>query len=129
MEPGGLIPNSTGGGRGGYTFANNNLDPLTNAPESCSWAGDGRKEGGGLGGRPFPAAQSQLYFGGGGGAGHENNGRGGNGGRGGGLVFIIAGRVQITSSGSASIEANGEKGVDAAVPGANDGSGGKADMT
>jgi len=94
-----VIPNSTGGGRGGYCFAGARSDPLIFGPDDCTnWGGDARRQNGGLGGRPFNAAQTNLYFGGGGGAGHLDQSQGGSGGRGGGLVFIIADKIQATVS-------------------------------
>ena len=99
--------NSEGGGRGGYSYSNAALDPLTSGPDLVTWAGDNRREVGGLGGHPLdgdPAAR--LFMGGGGGAGDGNNGVAGHGGRGGGLIFIIAGAV----AGSGAMHADGEVG-------------------
>jgi gliding motility-associated-like protein len=121
----------SGGGRGGYTFSSNNVNPLTNGPNSIStWSGDGRRPVGGLGGRPLDYSANRLFLGGGGGSGDANqsNSVGGHGGNGGGLIFIKSyGNV----SGAGSITANGNNGVDLTCPnpafgtfGGNDGAGG-----
>jgi MYXO-CTERM domain-containing protein len=113
---------SQGGGRGGYSYSNATQNPLAVGPNDASWAGDSRREVGGLGGHPLdndPAAR--LFMGGGGGAGDGNNGAAGPGGNGGGLVFVIAGAV----AGAGSILANGEGGVNSAgSPGDAPGGGG-----
>jgi hypothetical protein len=99
---------SEGGGRGGYTFSNSNRNALTEGPYDTDWAGNYRREHGGLGGRPLdndPA--TRLYFGGGGGAGDGNNTHAGAGGSGGGIVIVIA--PQITGTGGWII-ANGSAG-------------------
>jgi uncharacterized repeat protein (TIGR01451 family) len=94
----------SGGGRGGYSFA----DPPNVVPTNV----------GGLGGRPLGAtANSRIFFGGGGGAGDENDGYGGYGGNGGGIVILNTG----TLTGSGSIVANGAAG---GVPASSDGAGG-----
>lgn len=116
--------NSPGGGRGGYTFSNQNLNALTVGPNNASWGGNARRELGGLGGRPVPnnpstLGDTRLFFGGGGGAGDGNNGAAGSGGNGGGLVFVIAG----AASGSGRISANGNGGANT-LPAHNDGPGG-----
>jgi hypothetical protein len=101
--------NSQGGGRGGYTFSDDNENALLTAPGLATWEGNRRRERGGLGGRPLtPSAATKLYFGGGGGSGDSNNQNQGVGGRGGGMVFVMAGTV----AGPGSILANGEKGQD-----------------
>ncbi len=98
---------SAGGGRGGYTFAFNG-DPLTRPPGDPAWGGDGRREVGGLGGRPLPFdPEGRIFFGGGGGAGDGNNFAAGRGGNGGGLVIVMAGAV----TGGGTIRANGEAGA------------------
>ena len=95
-----------GGGRGGYTFSNNNADALVSGPGSVAiWAGDGRQQVGGLGGHPVDNAVAQrLFLGGGGGAGDGNNGANGPGGAGGGLVFVfspsVSGAGKIVASGA-----------------------------
>lgn len=117
---------STGGGRGGYTYADATFDPLTTGPGNSSWNGDLRRVVGGLGGRPLNGtplisdAYRRLYFGGGGGAGEMNNSQGGNGGAGGGLVFLIAQSV----SGNGRISANGAAGQNTSGGGNNDAPGG-----
>ncbi len=103
---------SSGGGRGGYTFASSTNDPTTIAPGNTAWGGNNRRERGGLGGRPLTndasIAGDRLFFGGGGGAGDENNGAGTAGGNGGGLVFIVA----DTISGAGTIDAGGAAALD-----------------
>lgn len=116
--------NSPGGGRGGYTYAANNLDALTIAPGTGTWGGNSRRERGGLGGRPLAnnpsiVGDTRLFFGGGGGAGDGNNGAASAGARGGGLVFVIATAV----AGSGSLQANGATATNT-VSGHNDGPGG-----
>ncbi len=76
----------TGGGRGGYTWAQYWApSPFTTAPGATAWGGDGQSRRfnfGGLGGRPLNADATstqraqpyrRLFFGGGGGAGDANN--------------------------------------------------------
>ncbi|HEX8706513.1 MAG TPA: OmpA family protein [Myxococcaceae bacterium] len=95
---------SSGGGRGGYTYSANNLDALTTGPNNPAWGGNQRFEVGGLGGRPVESnPASRLFLGGGGGAGDGNNNAGADGGHGGGLVYLISSTV----NGSGSIRANG----------------------
>jgi MYXO-CTERM domain-containing protein len=114
--------NSEGGGRGGYSYSNAAQDPLTVGPGNALWAGDNRREIGGLGGHPLdndPTAR--LFMGGGGGAGDGNNTAAGRGGNGGGLVFVIAGAV----AGAGSMRANGEAGANSSgSPGDAPGGGG-----
>ena len=110
LDPNNASMNSSGGGRGGYTYSSTNKDAATVAPGDSTWGGNLRRERGGLGGRPLdndPAGR--LFFGGGGGAGDANNSSGGAGGGGGGLVYLIAGSV----SGAGSVLANGANGADA----------------
>ncbi|MCC6297313.1 MAG: hypothetical protein IT469_11460, partial [Pseudomonadales bacterium] len=117
---------STGGGRGGYTYAASRANPQTAAPGDAAWSGDARRAVGGLGGRPLNGLPSggdpyrRLYFGGGGGAGESNNSQGGSGGAGGGLVFLIAREV----GGSGQIRADGIAGQNTAGSGNNDAPGG-----
>lgn len=108
---------SSGGGRGGYTYARAG-DALTLPPGQ--WGFDKRREVGGMGGRPldFDGA-GRIFFGGGGGAGDGNNNAAGAGGRGGGIAFVIAGGV----TGSGRIQARGAQGQDTS-PNHNDGPGG-----
>jgi len=123
-----IPPNSTGGGRGGYTTSTNPGDPVTGAPGDCAiWSGNGRVIVGGLGGRPLQASSSKLYLGGGGGAGHDvTGGLGGNGGTGGGVVFIIANQISSGVAAPALITANGGVGlsVSSSIAGAGGGGGG-----
>ncbi len=110
---------SSGGGRGGYTYARDG-DALTRPPGDSGWGNDFRREVGGLGGRPLTfQAGGRLFFGGGGGAGDGNNSAAGAGGRGGGLVFIIADTV----TGSGLINSNGQAGRNT-TSGHNDAPGG-----
>ncbi len=99
---------SSGGGRGGYTFSGSDQDALTVGPGAAAWAGDSRREVGGLGGRPVAndPAGGRLFLGGGGGAGDGNNGVAGVGGAGGGLVYVLANAV----AGTGTIQANGAAG-------------------
>jgi uncharacterized repeat protein (TIGR01451 family) len=101
---GNALTNSSGGGRGGYTYSASNQNALTLGVNQPAWGGDQRQERGGLGGRPVdndPA--TRLFLGGGGGAGDGNNDSNSGGGRGGGLVILLSDSV----SGSGSITANG----------------------
>ena len=117
----GAVVNSSGGGRGGYSYASEDRDELTEGPGNANWGGDQRRNNGGLGGRPLsPDPDSRIFFGGGGGAGDvNNNSQPTNGGRGGGIAFVRADRVQRHTSGSFLIAADGENGGDAG--GANSG--------
>ncbi len=107
---GNALTTSSGGGRGGYTYSQNDRDALTVAPGDPAWAGNDRRPHGGYGGRPLAngPANGRVFLGGGGGAGDANNDHGGGGGAGGGLVFVHAGTVD----GTGSILANGAPGVD-----------------
>ena len=116
--------NSSGGGRGGYTYGAANQNALTVAPGSASWGGNNRRERGGLGGRPLTnnpsiVGDTRLFLGGGGGAGDGNNGAASAGAAGGGLVYVIANAV----AGSGSLQANGGTASNT-VPGHNDAPGG-----
>jgi Domain of unknown function DUF11 len=96
---------SSGGGRGGYSFASLNGNAITDAPGAAAWGGDQRDNVGGFGGRPLNNdTAGRLFLGGGGGAGDTNNGNGTAGGRGGGLVFLAAASI----SGAGGIQANGQ---------------------
>ncbi|MBS1789327.1 MAG: DUF11 domain-containing protein [Acidobacteria bacterium] len=104
---GNKLTDSSGGGRGGYSYAINNQDALVKGPGDCLWGGDCRREVGGLGGRPVTQDTSgRIFFGGGGGAGAQNNDTGGAGGNGGGLIYIMADTV----SGTGTLKANGANG-------------------
>ncbi len=98
---------STGGGRGGYSWANKQNNPLTVAPGNHAWGGDYRSNVGGLGGRPLDYSTGRIYLGGGGGAGQGDNGYEGGGGNGGGLIYI---QCYGTVSGSGQLLANGLNG-------------------
>lgn len=120
IAAGNAFTDSSGGGRGGYTYGANKNDPVTVGPGQTAWAGDNRRERGGLGGRPLTQKPAQrLFFGGGGGAGDSNNSTGGSGGRGGGLLFLTAGTI----SGAGSLLADGAPGV-ATTGAGNDAPGG-----
>ncbi len=121
----GGLTNIGGGGRGGYTFSNVNLNALVaaGAPAETAWGGDNRRALGGWGGRPLPQALGQrLFFGGGGGAGANNNDKGGAGGAGGGVILIEAGALSGTGFMTAS-GVNGQLATDGANFG-NDAPGG-----
>ena len=98
---------SSGGGRGGYSWSANSINPLTVGPGDVSWGGDNRRSIGGFGGRDLDYSTGKMFFGGGGGGGHENNNQGGDGGDGGGMIFISS---YGTITGTGSILANGENG-------------------
>lgn len=101
---GNVLTNSSGGGRGGYTYGSSNQNALAVAPSNASWGGDYRDPVGGYGGRPLTIApQTRIFFGGGGGAGDSNNGSNLPGGTGGGIVYLIAPAI----AGSGSIVSNG----------------------
>lgn len=100
------LTNSSGGGRGGYSWGDANANALIDPPGSFAWAGDSRREVGGFGGRPLINinADTRIYFGGGGGAPHQNNNTSSPGSNGGGIVYLIA---INTISGNGIIQANG----------------------
>lgn len=101
--------NSSGGGRGGYTYSSSNGNPQTTPPgPGNGWAGDNRRLNGGLGGRPLDYTTGRLFIGGGGGAGDEDNAYGGAGGNGGGIINILS---YGTINGGGSILANGANGA------------------
>lgn len=105
---GNALTNSSGGGRGGYTFGASNEDATMRAPGASQWKGDTRREVGGLGGRGLDYSPAiRAFLGGGGGAGDGNNAAAGAGGIGGGLVFLVTDSVE----GTGSIEANGGDGA------------------
>jgi hypothetical protein len=94
---------SSGGGRGGYSYASVNQSPATYGPNLETWGGDRRRVKGGLGGHPVNSA-GRAFFGGGGGAGDSNDGTGTSGGAGGGFIYVVSGG---TVGGSGSLLANG----------------------
>ncbi len=100
------LTNSSGGGRGGYSWGDANANALIDPPGSWAWVGDSRREVGGLGGRALTNinAETRVYFGGGGGAPHENNGSSSSGSSGGGIIYLIA---TNSISGNGTIMANG----------------------
>lgn len=124
LDPGyiaaGGLTNSSGGGRGGYSYGANDRNATTTAPGNALWAGDNRREIGGLGGRPLTYASNQLYMGGGGGAGDANNSAAQNGANGGGIIYLL---VTGNVSGTGSINANGAN-AGATISGHNDAPGG-----
>ncbi|MDQ3190035.1 MAG: PKD domain-containing protein [Bacteroidota bacterium] len=99
---------STGGGKGGYTFALNNEDALITGPGAAAWGGDRRKNTGGKGGRPLDYSTGRIFLGGGGGSGDANDGNSGVAGSGGGLVYIMS---YGTIAGGGKIYANGANGT------------------
>ncbi|MFN6378661.1 MAG: tandem-95 repeat protein [Flavobacteriales bacterium] len=134
---GNALTNSSGGGRGGYSFGGANADACTLGPSYPAntiapgnpaadvvraWGGDNRDAVGGLGGRPIisSAFQNQIFFGGGGGAGDGNNSANSDGGDGGGIIFLL---VNNTISGTGTITANGQTAPNT-VGGGNDAPGG-----
>jgi hypothetical protein len=96
--------NSSGGGRGGYTYSQATKNPITLGPNSATWNGDSRYNVGGYGGRPLNNAGGKIFMGGGGGAGDSNDNLGTNGGKGGGIVYLLS---YGTVSGTGTINANG----------------------
>ena len=135
---GNALTNSSGGGRGGYSYGSVNIDACVSGPSYpanfiapgipatdvvvSGWGGDRRDAIGGLGGRPITSSnfQNQIFFGGGGGAGDGNNNANSDGGDGGGIVFII---VNNAISGTGSIQSNGQNGPNT-IGGHNDAPGG-----
>lgn len=105
--------NSSGGGRGGYSYSTSDEDATISGPFDPAWGGDNRQLSGGYGGRPLDYTGGQLFLGGGGGAGDQNNGNGGNGANGGGLIYIMN---YGTISGGGVIQSNGDDGRDAQGP-------------
>nr|MCU0430473.1 Ig-like domain-containing protein [Cytophagaceae bacterium] len=104
---GNSLTNSSGGGRGGYTFASSNQDALTLPLSNSTWGGDYRDPVGGRGGHPLSSVpENRIFFGGGGGAGDGNNNASADGGDGGGIVYIIA----RSFTGSGSVKAEGQTG-------------------
>jgi uncharacterized repeat protein (TIGR01451 family) len=95
-----------GGGRGGYTFSNANLDATVSGPGVTTWNGNRRQALGGWGGRPLAQdLANRAFFGGGGGAGAVNSGTGsGAGAPGGGIIFIdtnvLAGTGALLANGN-----------------------------
>ncbi len=124
--------NSSGGGRGGYTFSGSNQNATTLPPGNAGWGGDARNhQATGLGGRPLDYTSGRLFFGGGGGAGDQNNSGGGVGGDGGGLIYLmcfgtISGNGTVVSNGTNGANGQGGTGV---ITGIDAGGGGGAGGT
>ncbi|MCK8523832.1 thrombospondin type 3 repeat-containing protein, partial [Aquimarina sp. D1M17] len=117
---GNALTNSSGGGRGGYSYGASNQNALTIAPGNSAWSGDRRDPVGGLGGRPLIAnEQNRIFLGGGGGAGDRNNSASQDAANGGGMILL--GATSITGSGN--IIANGANALPT-VGGHNDAPGG-----
>jgi len=114
--------NSSGGGRGGYSRSDVDLNPINVDPGDPTWGADEREEVGGRGGHPLiNDPTTRLFMGGGGGAGATTTVLGGAGGRGGGLVLLIADTVS-----GGRIQANGVAGDLGAGDGPGGGGGGGA---
>lgn len=92
ISNGNSLTNSSGGGRGGYTYGDANGNALVDPPAAAVWVGDVRREVGGYGGQALTNinAETRIYFGGGGGAPHANNYSSSGGTNGGGIVYLIA---------------------------------------
>jgi gliding motility-associated-like protein len=98
---------SSGGGRGGYSFLQNNQNVLTVPPGDPSWGSSKREAVGGLGGRPLDYSTGKIFMGGAGGAGEGNDNQAGDGGNAGGMIFL---KTFNTVSGDGDIISNGEDG-------------------
>ncbi len=95
---------SSGGGRGGYSWAHANGDALTQGTGNAAWVGDQRREVGGRGGQPLDYFSGRIFMGGGGGAGDADNHHTYAAGNGGGIIIILCyGKI----SGAGKIMANG----------------------
>lgn len=118
---------SYGGGRGGYSLANNNQDALTVGAGNATWGGDSRRKVGGVGGRPLDYnSNTRLFFGGGGGAGDSYNSDGTSGANGGGIIYLL---VTGSVTGGGTLNANGGNGANtntSYIAGAGGGGGGGA---
>ena len=112
--------NSSGGGKGGYSFSASNQNALVQGPTNAIWGGDIRRENGGRGGHPLDYSTGKIFMGGGGGAGDQNNNYGGAGGNGGGIIYLLC---YSTISGSGQINSNGDNGISTNSSG-TDGAGG-----
>ncbi len=98
---------SSGGGKGGYTYADpggTSLDPLTIPPGFNEWYGDRRRNIGGKGGHALDYSTGRIFLGGGGGSAEANNAYGTKGENGGGIIYIIS---YDNISGAGEILANG----------------------
>ncbi len=104
--------NSSGGGRGGYSYSNTNQNEAVLGPNQLAWSGDYRRNNGGLGGKPLAFDATRVFLGGGGGAGDQDNNYGGAGGTGGGIVMLqVFGTISGQNAATCTIEANGANGV------------------
>ena len=108
-SPGFAYTNSSGGGRGGYSFSADNKNATVDPPNSLIWGGYARVPIGGLGGRPLDYSTGRIFMGGGGGGGEKDNNKGGIGGAGGGIIYFTS-YGTITGSGNDSIIADGSHG-------------------
>lgn len=107
LESAGFATSSSpGGGRGGYSYASNDLNALLVGPGNSAWGGNQRRNFGGFGGRPLNTS-GRVFLGGGGGAGNGNNNGAVSGGNGGGLIYL---QTFGTVSGSGALVANGTTG-------------------
>jgi hypothetical protein len=117
---GNALTNSSGGGRGGFSYSANNLDALITGPDDASWGGNNRHSYCSRGGRPLQSnVESRVFFGGGGGAGDGNNDASNDGGDGGGIAFVVA----KTFIGTGTVKADGANGLNTVASG-NDAPGG-----
>ena len=53
---------SPGGGRGGYTYSDFLMSPLTVLPGNSTWGGDSRNNVGGLGGRSLTYTSAKIFM-------------------------------------------------------------------
>ena len=120
------VSNSSGGGKGGYSFSGSNENALSVGPFNAAWGGDARRDNGGRGGRPLDYSTGKIFMGGGGGAGDQNNNYGGAGGNGGGIVYLLC---YSTISGSGLVNSNGDNGASTTGSGTDGAGGGGAGGT
>ncbi len=120
------VSNSSGGGKGGYSFSGSNENALSVGPFNAAWGGDARRDNGGRGGRPLDYSTGKIFMGGGGGAGDQNNNYGGAGGNGGGIVYLLC---YSTISGSGLVNSNGDNGASTTSSGTDGAGGGGAGGT
>lgn len=122
--PGFAAFTSSGGGKGGYTFSDNNQNALTTGIFNSLWGGDWRRDNGGRGGAPLDYSSKRIFMGGGGGAGDQNDNKGGDGGAGGGIIYLLTyGNVDGLGS-LVSDGVNGESTTNNGTDGAGGGGGG-----
>lgn len=128
LEGGNFSQNNTsGGGRGGYSYGLYSMNAATTPPGNSNWGGDYRRNVGGLGGRPLNNFSGQRFFmGGGGGAGEANNDFGTSGENGGGCIFVhaksVIGTGAIVSNGGNALTTSTSIGKDGAGGGGGGGS-------